>query len=63
MSTNSNIDEINGEIDRRKLQKLMYEGFDIANAPIYIECPNCKAQELSEVGKDNCDNCGVDYDR
>lgn len=58
----SNIDEINGEIDRRKLQKLADGGFDIANTPIYIECPNCKAQELSEADKDSCDNCGVNYD-
>lgn len=57
-------DKISNEIDRRKLQKLvddeMISAEELANAPIYIICPNCGAEELAV--NDVCPKCEVSYD-
>lgn len=53
------MNEINSEIDRRKLQKLVDAGKisaeELAEAPIYTECPKCKYLSQSEI---RCPKCG-----
>ncbi len=57
-------DNLNVEIDGRKLKKLVDDNVvtaeDIANAPIYIECPHCKHSQL--LAGDDCEKCGKNYD-
>lgn len=52
-------DELNTEVDKRKLGKLVESGKisaeDLANAPVYIECPKCKHENIDHV---RCANCG-----
>ena len=56
-------DELNIQSDKRKIEKLVDDEVvtaeDIANAPIYIECPKCKHNNLD---LDRCENCGEKYD-
>lgn len=57
-------DKVKAEIDRRKLQKLVDNGVvsaeDIANAPIYVECPYCG--DLLEAEEAHCIRCGKRYE-
>lgn len=56
------IDEINGELDRRKVNRLVEDGVisaeELANAPIVLECPKCKYHQNPE--NDICEKCGED---
>jgi hypothetical protein len=51
-------DQINGEIDRRKLEKLQDDGLDLSNAPIYVIEPTCKCNDGLEGDPLACAKCG-----
>ena len=51
-------DQINSEIDKRKLQKLQDDGFDISNAPIYVIEPTCQCNDGLEGNPLACAKCG-----
>lgn len=57
-------DELNTELDKRKLQKLLDNGMitaeELANAPIYVECPHCG--DSLETEEPHCISCGRRYD-
>ena len=61
---NSFGDEIAAQLDKRKIEKLVDDGAitpeDIANAPIYVECPKCLFEADAEL--DVCPECGYDYE-
>jgi predicted amidophosphoribosyltransferase len=56
------IDEIYGEIDKRKVSKLVDNGVisaeELASAPIVLECPKCKQHQ--DPYNEACENCGED---
>lgn len=57
-------DDLNTELDKRKLQKLVDDGMitaeELANAPIYVECPHCGKILQSE--EPYCLKCGKNYE-
>jgi hypothetical protein len=58
----NDMDYINGEIDRRKVAKLVDDGIlsedELRNAPVVLECPVCKHQQSPFA--DECESCGGD---
>lgn len=55
-------DEVNAQLDRRKLTKLIdtdvISAEELANAPIVLECPKCKHHQ--DPDNDNCEKCNED---
>lgn len=60
------IDDVNAQIDKRKISKLVDTGVisaeELANAEIWIECPNCgyeaQLDETQDIDKYICGDCG-----
>ena len=62
----SEIDEINTQIDKRKISKLVEDNVispeELATAEIWIECPSCRHEEIIDetqhIDEYICNNCG-----
>ena len=55
-------DDISGQIDKRKINKLVDDGFisaeELASARIVYTCPNCNHEQ--DAYNDTCEACGED---
>lgn len=60
------IDDINAQIDKRKVSKLVDNNVisaeELARAEIWIECPNCGYEAViddsQDIDKYTCEDCG-----